>query len=63
MSLIQPPAQSKVHSGSDQVAQGFVQMGFENLQGWRWHNLSGKPALLLEKRFLLTSSLTLDQNV
>lgn len=27
--------------GSDQVAQGFIQSGLENVQGWRGHRLSG----------------------
>ena len=31
---------------SDQAAQGFVQLGLENLQGGRLHNLSGQPTLL-----------------
>jgi len=29
---------------SDQVAQGFVLLGLENLQGWRLHKLSRQPA-------------------
>lgn len=31
---------------SDNVAQGFVQLGLENLQQWRLHNTSGKPFLM-----------------
>lgn len=27
---------------SDQVAQGFIQLGLEHLSGWRLHNLSGQ---------------------
>ena len=29
------------------VAQDHVQMDFEDLQGWRLHNLSGQPVLML----------------
>ena len=32
--------------GSNQAAQGFIQLGLENLQGGRLHNLSGQPAPL-----------------
>lgn len=33
---------------SDQVAQGFIHWGLENLQGWRWYSVSGQPVPLLE---------------
>lgn len=30
------------------IAKGFIQLGFKNLAGWRWHNLSGQPLLVLD---------------
>lgn len=27
----------------DEVTQGLVQSGFENVQGWRFHHISGQP--------------------
>lgn len=32
----------------NQVAQGFILSGLENLQGWRLHNFSGQTAPLLD---------------
>lgn len=32
--------------GSEMVAQGFIQSGLENFQGWRLNNLSGLAAPL-----------------
>lgn len=44
---------------SDQVSQGFNQLGLENFQGLRCHNLSGPlfhcSAVLMVKRFLFIS--------
>lgn len=33
--------------GSDQVAQGFIESGLGNLQGWRQHSLSGHTVSVL----------------
>jgi len=35
-------------SRSDQVAQGFMQLGVKNIQAWGVHNLSGQPLPLLD---------------
>lgn len=32
----------------EQIAQGLVQLGFENLQGWRLYNLYEQPVLLFD---------------
>lgn len=45
-SLVQPPAQTGSAMSSDQAAQGLIQSGLENFQGWSWHSLSGQPAPL-----------------
>ena len=34
--------------GSEQVAQAFLQVGLEKLQGWTWHRLCGTSAPLLD---------------
>lgn len=31
---------------SNQISRGFIQLRFENLQGWRLHNFPGQPHLL-----------------
>ena len=41
------PAKARPAMRSDQVAQCFIQLGTENLQGWTFHNLCGQSATLL----------------
>jgi len=47
-SLVQPPAQTRVTWEIRLVVQGFIHLSLKNLQGWRQHNLSGKPVPLLD---------------
>ena len=42
--LVQPPAEQ---GQMEQVGLGCVQSGFQYLQEWRLHNLSGQPVPLL----------------
>lgn len=30
------------------VGRGFIQLGLKNVQGWRWHNVSEQPVLVLD---------------
>ena len=43
--MVQPPLLKQGHP--EPVAQDYVQMAVEYLQGWRLHNLSGQPIALL----------------
>lgn len=47
----------KATSKCDQVAQGLAQASLSNLQGWRFHILSGQPVPVHELTAVLTHSL------
>lgn len=38
--------QAGLSSQLQQIAQGFAQLSFEILQGWRLHSLYGKPMMM-----------------
>lgn len=43
-----PPLRARLFLKSDRVVQGSVQLHFENLQGWGFHNLFVKPVPMLK---------------
>lgn len=60
--LVQPPLTAGSALHSDQVPEGYTQLGLEKFQGKRLHNLSGQPVglpVLMGKQIYLTFSLNI----